>query len=308
MSTTVTYKGSTLTTVSNETRILTTQGKYLEDNITLVDVTSGGGSGDGYVWQDQDGYVHLSDEQGTQTIVEPLSVTQNGTYTASTGHAYSPVTVSVSGGSGGGITADEIAMRTISGVISGSATYISSYAFYGCYSITDASFPSCSTISNYAFYNCASLNTAVFTSCKTIGQYAFTGCSNLTTASFPSCTYVSSYAFSACSKLTTTNFDACETVASYAFYRCASLSTISLPKCKSIVMGAFSGCYNLLSVYLLGSSIPTFYINAFTSTPISDYTTSTGGVYGSIFVPSSLYNSYITATGWSAYSSRFVSV
>lgn len=98
MSTTVTYKGNTLTTAENQTRVLKTAGKYMEDDVTIVDVTSGG-SGDGYVWQDQDGYVHLSDEQGTQTIVEALSVTQNGTYTAQTGHAYSPVTVNVSGGS-----------------------------------------------------------------------------------------------------------------------------------------------------------------------------------------------------------------
>ena len=37
---------------------------------------------------------------GTQTVVEPLSVTENGTYTASAGHAYSPVTVDVAGGGG----------------------------------------------------------------------------------------------------------------------------------------------------------------------------------------------------------------
>ena len=43
MSTTVTYKGATLTIVNNQTRTLNTQGKYLEDNITLVDVTQGGG-------------------------------------------------------------------------------------------------------------------------------------------------------------------------------------------------------------------------------------------------------------------------
>lgn len=41
MSTTVTYKGDTLTTVSNQTRKLLTQGKYLEDDITLVDVSQG---------------------------------------------------------------------------------------------------------------------------------------------------------------------------------------------------------------------------------------------------------------------------
>ena len=42
MSTTVTYKGSTLTTVNNQTRVLETAGTWLEDDITLTDVTSGG--------------------------------------------------------------------------------------------------------------------------------------------------------------------------------------------------------------------------------------------------------------------------
>lgn len=39
MSTTVTYKGSALTTVNNQTRILKTAGKYMEDDVTLVDVS-----------------------------------------------------------------------------------------------------------------------------------------------------------------------------------------------------------------------------------------------------------------------------
>lgn len=42
MSTTVTYKGSTLTTVNNQTRVLETAGTWMEDDITLTDVTSGG--------------------------------------------------------------------------------------------------------------------------------------------------------------------------------------------------------------------------------------------------------------------------
>lgn len=41
MSTTVTYKGETLTTVDNQTRTLLTSGKYLEDDLTLVDVSRG---------------------------------------------------------------------------------------------------------------------------------------------------------------------------------------------------------------------------------------------------------------------------
>ena len=64
--------------------------------------TNSGGSSDGAVTQDQDGYLVLSDEPGTNIDVEPLSVTTNGTYTAPTGTAYSPVTVNVSGGGGGG--------------------------------------------------------------------------------------------------------------------------------------------------------------------------------------------------------------
>lgn len=42
MSATVTYKGSMLTTVENETKKLSTAGTWLEDDITIEDVTSGG--------------------------------------------------------------------------------------------------------------------------------------------------------------------------------------------------------------------------------------------------------------------------
>lgn len=40
MSTTVTYDGDTIATVSNNTKTLTTAGKYLEDDITLTDVSA----------------------------------------------------------------------------------------------------------------------------------------------------------------------------------------------------------------------------------------------------------------------------
>jgi len=44
MSATVTYKGSTLTTVDNQTRTLKTAGKYMEDDVIITDVTTGSGS------------------------------------------------------------------------------------------------------------------------------------------------------------------------------------------------------------------------------------------------------------------------
>ena len=58
--------------------------------------TATGGAG-GSVYQDADGYLVLA-EDGSSVTVEALSVTANGTYTAPTGRAYSPVTVNVSGG------------------------------------------------------------------------------------------------------------------------------------------------------------------------------------------------------------------
>lgn len=39
MSTTVTYKGNTIATVSNQTKTLKTQGKYMEGDVTLTDVS-----------------------------------------------------------------------------------------------------------------------------------------------------------------------------------------------------------------------------------------------------------------------------
>ena len=41
MATTVTYKGNTLTVVSNDTKTLLTAGMYLEDDFTLTDVSTG---------------------------------------------------------------------------------------------------------------------------------------------------------------------------------------------------------------------------------------------------------------------------
>lgn len=72
MSTTVTYKGSTLTTVNNQTRVLNTAGKWLEGDITLVDVTSGG-----------------------ITPTGALNISTNGTYDVTN---YASAVVNVSGG------------------------------------------------------------------------------------------------------------------------------------------------------------------------------------------------------------------
>ena len=210
-------------------------------------------------------------------------------------------------------------------------TTISSYAFYQCQSLKTVSIPLCESINEYTFYSCKSLSAASFSVCTKIGSNAFNGCVNLAVANFPSCeavwnsafygcvklatlsiplcSLIGSSAFYSCRILTTANFPSCTVIRDRAFYYCQSLNTASFQSCSSISTSAFAYCTRLLSFYLLGGTVANLAnSNVFISTPIGGYTTLTGGVYGSIFVPSSLYSSYISATNWTYFSSRFVSM
>ena len=166
-----------------------------------------------------------------------------------------------------------------------------------------------STIGSYAFCGCSNLTSIDLPQVTSIGTYAFSQCYSLTTINLPKCISIGGIAFASCQNLTSINLLECTSIGNSVFDGCYSLTMVSLPKCIYIGNYAFNYCYNLLSLYLLGSSVPTLSnISAFKSTPISNYTTSTGGVYGSIYVPASLYSNYITATNWSIYSARIVSM
>jgi hypothetical protein len=220
--------------------------------------------------------------------------------------------------------------RTPKNIESEEITTIGSCAFYGCNSLTTASFPNATTIGASAFYGCSSLTATSFSNVTTIGISAFYGCRSLTTASFPNATTIGSYAFYSCDSLTTISFPEATTIGSNAFnncnnlivasfpkattidagtfYFCSSLTTVSLPNTTTIGISAFRNCYNLKSLYLTGSSVCKLSAsNAFSMTPIGGYSTSTG-TYGSIYVPASLLTSYKAATNWTYFSNRFVGI
>lgn len=168
--------------------------------------------------------------------------------------------------------------------------------------------PIISEIGSYTFYNCTSLTSIDLPQVTSIGSYAFYRCSSLASINLPKATSIGSSAFYNCSSLTSISLPKTTSIGSYAFAYCSSLISIDLPETTSIGSYAFRNCYHLLSLYLMGNSVISLVsTDVFMSTPISTYTTSTGGVYGSIFVPASLYSSYLTATNWSIYSARIVS-
>ena len=265
------------------------------------------------------------------TDIEALSVTDNGTYTAPTGTAYNPVTVNVPS-SGGGEAEDGIIERTISGAYSNrTATKIGNYAFYNCSSLTEVSFQNATSIGNSAFCYCANLTELSFPNATYIGSGAFITCAKITKAIFPNVAVVKDSAFDNCASLSSISFPNATSIGiqcfkgcislkevsfpnvtdidNYAFSKCTSLSEASFQNIMSIGNAAFSGCTRLIKLDIsLVSSVPRLAAsNAFSSTPIGGYSRS-AGQYGSIFVPASLYESFRTASNWSYFSSRMVSV
>ena len=211
------------------------------------------------------------------------------------------------------------------------ATHIGAYAFAYCYILRTISFPEVTTIAAGAFQYCSSMNYGINSTTfpkltGTIANYAFRGCQYLTGIDLSNVTSVGTQCFSACSGITTLNMPKLTStstgafsylttcsqyslpvltyVASNCFTSNWKMTTLTLPAVKTISAYAFRYCSSLMSLYLTGSSVPTLNASAFLNMPFS---VSVNNVYGSIYVPSSLYNTYSTATNWTTYKARLVS-
>lgn len=154
-------------------------------------------------------------------------------------------------------------------------TSVGNFAFYRCYSLTQVSLPMCSYIEDNVFYNCRLLNQINLPVCSYIGNSVFFNCFSLSQASLPLCEYIGSGAFRTCSLLSL-SLPVCSYIGGLAFYGCSSLSIITI---------GYSG------ICSLGDA------RTFETTQITSST-------GSIYVPTSLVDSYKSANYWSQYSNR----
>ena len=97
--------------------------------------------------------------------------------------------------------------------------------------------------------------------------------------------------------LTEFSNDEITSIGNSAFRDCTSLTSIDLPNVTSIGAYAFKDCTSLTSIILRSNTTCALSSGVFTNTPISSGT-------GYIYVPSTLVDSYKTATNWSTYASQ----
>lgn len=155
------------------------------------------------------------------------------------------------------------------------ATTVGASAFFRCYSLSQVNLPVCSYIEDNALYNCRLLNQVNLPVCSYIGNSVFFNCFLLSQVSLPLCEYIGSGAFRTCSLLSL-SLPVCSYIGGLAFYGCSSLSIITI---------GYSG------ICSLGDA------RTFETTQITSST-------GSIYVPTSLVDSYKSANRWSYFSTQ----
>lgn len=284
MSATVTYKGNTLTTVNNETKVLETAGTWLEDDITITDSSSAiivdtPDSHGGTVRQIITGATTTLQAQKTVTLTPTnttVTVTPDAGYTAMTSVvATSPSTLYQY--FHGTINADYVDDDLI--------TVPSYVCFRYSGGIKGCRFPNATLISDQAFY-LAGLTGTFFAPKAKLGRECLYG-TKITTC-------ISGAGTSSISQLRP-----------LGKYETAGLTTVDLTFSTSAGLSGemFSGQSNFVTLILREEVIyPMYGVSAFGGTPFAS-----GGSGGTIYIPKALYDhlgdgtalDYKAATNWS---------
>lgn len=125
----------------------------------------------------------------------------------------------------------------------------------------------------------------------TIGSSALAGCTHLTELYLPNVSIINYGTFLYCTRLNYISLPKCTFVSFYAFGFNYSLTSISLPVTSRLQSRAFFSCKLLQSVYLLSDSVVTF----ISVGGIDPFTLCNNRL--SVYVPSSLYDGYMSAYG-----------
>ena len=178
---------------------------------------------------------------------------------------------------GGGWDQKSVTEGTI-GIINldNSASFVASSAFMNNNTIQTVNLPYATSVGSDAFFQCNTLKQVSLSVCSYIGESAFAYCQNLNQISLPVCSYINDR----------------------TFYYCYWMKQVSLPVCSYIGNFAFYNCYQLSIITIGYSSVCSLYTsNVFQDAGITSST-------GSIYVPTSLVDSYKSAPNWSYFSTQ----
>ena len=216
-------------------------------------------------------------------------------------------------GEGGGDTDAIVASlieHSYSGVFSTTASLIASSAFTAMPDITAAYFPNCVNLSSGNFRSMPNLSIISMPELTTMSSYGFAQAA-IKSIYLPKCTGNFANTFMNCSKLEYANLPKASYLASSCFYSCNKLRTLILGEdCSLLTSRCCADAHALASVYLLYSGVvkPNYNVSTalFDGTPITNSTYT--GSFGSIFVPASLYSSYLASASWAVISDRIASI
>lgn len=225
-------------------------------------------------------------------------------------------------------------------------TTLGTYVFAGCTNLTDVNLPNLEWLRDYTFQSCRSLVSLDLPNVSVLGSGCFMGCNGLTSVNCPKVNYINdevfygltqleninidfenvSYignrAFVSVQNLTNGNFPNLSIIYSETFKNCNGLVNVDLPVCSIISKGAFQDCANLTSInipvceiirssaFMFCTKLETIRLDNVSSVPyVASVTAFSGTNITSIYVPSSLYNTFLTTSVWRNFaSSKFISV
>lgn len=184
--------------------------------------------------------------------------------------------------------------------ISSNVTSVRPYAFYSYKELISINLPNVTNIGGSAFYGCENLidvNAPMLIDID--GTYAFNGCKSISSINFPLLRVSSTdnYMFSGCKNLSNVNLPSATQISQNMFYGCEKLSILDFPSVVQINAQAFQSASALTTLILRNESEVCRLTNttAFGRTPFAS-----GGIGGTLLVPSALLETYKTATNWSA--------
>ena len=223
----------------------------------------------------------IESNENREIRLQDILIKENGVYnTDITYDGFGTVTVAVTTGDDDESSdiLDKLLTGTLTEITNDRITKFAQYAFSYHPTLEYASFPNVQYMQTRVFGNCTALRTVLLP--NMIG-------------------YTYQYMCAYCSALTTVDVKQASYVSSYAFYQCTSLETLEFEKAGTIATNAFNGSTKLKTLILRMDTVPTLGgTNALTGTKIASGT-------GYIYVPSSLIDSYKSATNWSTYANQF---